>query len=150
MSVSLQFRVNTIPVAQPRQRHAYNKNIGRVINYIKKDDPVNSFKYAVQAKVIEEYGINKPLDIPLEVRFHFVFPRPKKYIWKKREMPPLPHTSKPDFDNLAKSTCDALNGILWTDDALICKATIIKTIASGTETPHVYISVCDYQDYPSF
>ncbi len=150
MSVSLQFRVNTIPVAQPRQRHAYNKNIGRVINYIKKDDPVNSFKYAVQAKVIEEYGINKPLDVPLEVRFHFVFPRPKNMMWKNKEQIAAPKATKPDFDNLAKSTCDALNGILWTDDALICKATIIKTIASGTETPHVYISVCDYQDYPSF
>ena len=62
-------------------------------------------------------------------------------------MPPVPHTKKPDFDNLAKSTCDALNGLLWHDDSLICKATIIKTIASGTEIPHVYVSVCDYDDY---
>lgn len=146
--ISIQFRVNTIPIAQPRQKHAFNKNIGRVINYIDKGNPVVAYKHAVQAALLEMWGTKQaPLDIPLEIRLHFVFPRPANMIWKKRDMPPVPHTKKPDFDNLAKSTCDALNGLLWRDDSLICKATIIKTIASGTEIPHVYVSVCDYDDY---
>jgi Holliday junction resolvase RusA-like endonuclease len=146
--ISIQFRVNTIPVAQPRQRHGVNKHTGHVVNFIDKKNPVVAYKYAVQAALLELWGTKQaPLDIPLEIRLHFTFPRPKYMIWKKKPMPPVPHTSAPDIDNLQKSTFDALNGLLYRDDSLICKVTAIKTIASGTEIPHVYISVCDYDDY---
>ena len=34
--------------------------------------------------------------------------------------------SKPDFDNFAKSCCDAMNGIVWRDDAQVVDGRCIK------------------------
>jgi Holliday junction resolvase RusA-like endonuclease len=42
-------------------------------------------------------------------------------------MPRLPHTSKPDRDNLDKAVMDALKGIAWIDD--------------GDEQPHVLLEL---------
>jgi Holliday junction resolvase RusA-like endonuclease len=33
---------------------------------------------------------------------------------------------RPDFDNIAKIVCDALNGVAWHDDAQIVNAQVIK------------------------
>ena len=56
---------------------------------------------------------------PLECRVRFVFPLPKsrKNPWA---------TSRPDLDNLYKSVTDAMNGIVYKDDAQIVRATIEK------------------------
>lgn len=51
-----QFRVDAIPVAQPRQRHRVAKTAkGKqfVQNYTPQSDPVNTFKAAAQASAIE-------------------------------------------------------------------------------------------------
>jgi Holliday junction resolvase RusA-like endonuclease len=42
----------------------------------------------------------------------------------------LPKSTKPDLDNLMKATLDPLNGLLWTDDALITEARITKRWAA--------------------
>jgi Holliday junction resolvase RusA-like endonuclease len=70
-----------------------------------------------------------------------VFPRPKNKVWKSRPMPREYKTSKPDFDNLGKSICDALNELIWRDDSLIVEANIIKCIASGYEQPKVEVKI---------
>lgn len=35
-------------------------------------------------------------------------------------------TSKPDIDNICKAACDALNLVVWTDDAQIVRAMLTK------------------------
>ena len=35
-------------------------------------------------------------------------------------------TSKPDFDNVTKSICDALNGLIWKDDAQVIDGHVRK------------------------
>lgn len=138
MKIDISFRVNCVPVAQPRQRHGVVN--GHARNYLPSDNPVHAFKAAVKQSAYAVYK-DKPLDIPLRLRLVAVFPRPQIMVWKKREMPRIPKSSKPDFDNLAKSVCDALNGLLWRDDSLICHATIEKWIASGNEQPHVFVTI---------
>lgn len=56
---------------------------------------------------------------PLECRVRFIFPLPKtrKNPWA---------TSRPDLDNLYKAVTDAMNGIVYKDDAQIVKASIEK------------------------
>lgn len=44
-----------------------------------------------------------------------------------------------DWDNLAKSVCDALNGIAWVDDTQIHEAHVTKHISS--ERPHVSVTI---------
>lgn len=138
----IQFNVPGVPVAQPRQRHRVATIKGRVMamNYTPTKDPVNSFKAAVQMAAAQAYS-GPPLSGPLFVRLVFVFPRPQAKVWKTRPMPRLPHTGKPDRDNLMKSFQDALNGLLWVDDAQICDGPVLKHIASGDEAAHVEVEV---------
>jgi Holliday junction resolvase RusA-like endonuclease len=61
---------------------------------------------------------------------------PKSYSAKRREAclngleKPL---KKPDWDNVAKSICDAMNGIIYVDDTQIVEAHITKQYAQQAE-----------------
>lgn len=142
MSTLISFTVPAVPIAQPRQRHRVISSGGRSFahNYTPAKDPVNAFKAAVQLHAAQAHT-GAPLLGPLSVRMVFVMPRPKSMIWKTRPMPRVPHTGKPDRDNLMKSAQDALNELLWKDDSQICAGPVEKWIASGDEQPHVEITV---------
>ena len=61
------------------------------------------------------------------VRVHIVakMPMPKSWSQKKRrEMNHLPAVVKPDTDNIAKSICDAMNGIVYLDDKQVWCASV--------------------------
>lgn len=76
-----------------------------------------------QAKFVE------PWDTPVQVDIVATFARPKSHRTSKgglRRGAPSCYTSKPDVDNLAKMVGDALNGVLWKDDAQIVKCTVLK------------------------
>lgn len=141
---TISFKVNSVPVAQPRQQHAIRGNdVNQFIsNYTPKSHPVTAFKSDCRFAATFVYG-GPPLLCPLRLIIIAVFPRPSNKIYKKREMPREPKASKPDFDNLAKSVCDALNGIIWRDDSIITDGRVIKRIARGTEQPHVEIEISE-------
>lgn len=70
-----------------------------------------------------------PKDTPLAVTIEAIFGAAKSDSVKKRQAKLcglLRPTKKPDFDNLAKIVCDALNGVAWHDDAQIVNAQVIK------------------------
>lgn len=70
-------------------------------------------------KDITQKGI-PVMDGPLLVVVHFRIPIPSAISKKRKELLHLlPHTKKPDGDNLEKFLNDALNGIVWTDDSRI-------------------------------
>lgn len=136
--IEIKFTIPATPVAQPRQRHA---NIGGVVrNYVPKDNPVWTFKAAAQM-TLERFYTDAPLDYPLCVDVTFVMPRPKSMVWKSKPMTRSPYGKKPDRDNLEKSLYDALNGLLWRDDSLICDGRVRKVYAAGDEQPHVEVRV---------
>lgn len=113
---------------------------GHVRNYTPANHPVNSFKAAVGYSCRQVY--NGPvLECPLEVCITAIFPRPKGMMFKTKPMPREWKTSKPDIDNIQKSVYDALNGVLWRDDSLICSSHTYKMVASGVESPMVVISI---------
>ncbi len=64
----------------------------------------------------------RPLDCALDVTFIFSLPKPKSVT---RELP----TVKPDVLKLARSTEDALTGIVWVDDARIVSERLRKLYA---------------------
>lgn len=138
----IEFTVPAIPVAQPRQRHRLMNIGGKMLatNYTPIRDPVNSYKATVQMAA-QNAMASAPLSGPLRVDMVFVFPRQASKVWKSRPMPRYPHVKKPDRDNLAKSTQDALNGLAWVDDAQICAGEIEKWHAAGDEQPHVEIRI---------
>ena len=71
------------------------------------------------------------------------FAIPKSVSKKKREEMLLDNirpTKKPDCDNLAKSVCDALNGIAYRDDSMIVGMMVYKKYA---EAPRVDVAIYD-------
>ncbi len=49
-------------------------------------------------------------------------------------------TKKPDWDNIGKLVCDALNGVAYDDDKCICSACVIKLYG---EEPQTYVRLED-------
>jgi Holliday junction resolvase RusA-like endonuclease len=137
----IHFVVPCVPVAQPRQRHrviaAHGKTFAQ--NYTPKNDPVNGFKSSVQAAAFAAYS-GPPLDCPLSMDLIFVFPRPAS-VRKKDGFGRLPHTVKPDRDNVMKAVQDALNGLTYRDDSLICAGSVEKWRAAADEQPHVEVTI---------
>lgn len=136
----IEFTVPAIPIAQPRQRHRVVTAGGRTFatNYTPKGDPVNDYKATVRLAASKAHT-SPPLDGPLDVTLVFVMPRPKSMRWKSRPMPRVWHATGKDLDNLAKSTLDALAGILFMDDCQVARLVLMKMIAAGDESPRVLV-----------
>lgn len=131
--------VPSVPVAQPRVRATVR---GKHAAVYSPSGPIDSFKACVRLAASAAYG-GAPMSGPLRVDVEFVFPRTKQQIWKRRPMPRLPHSKKPDRDNLDKAVLDALSGLLWVDDAQVFDGRVTKWIASGDEQPGVTITISE-------
>lgn len=138
----IRFTVEHEPIAQPRQRHRVVRAGKRVYvqNYTPSDHPVNAFKRAVRSAAKEAYH-GSPLTGPVAVNLTLVFPRPDRLRWKKRPMPSVYHTGRPDAENVGKAVLDALTKHLYKDDAQVCSLTIQKWVASGDESPHIRVTI---------
>jgi Holliday junction resolvase RusA-like endonuclease len=69
------------------------------------------------------------MDGPIEFKVIALMPVPKSWSQKKRAealMHKINPTSKPDWDNLGKAAADALNGIVYKDDAQIVRGSVEK------------------------
>lgn len=110
--------------------------------YVRVYDPpkVKQFKRILRSLAVNQYA-RPPLLGPLSVSLTFYRPVQKSISQTERERR-LSNKSKPvvkpDTDNYIKSTLDALNGVLWNDDAQIVKITGEKRYG---ETGKIIISV---------
>lgn len=83
----------------------------------------------------------EPYDGPLEVCMEFYRPVQASLSQKERARRLLGvhrPTVKPDLDNYIKSTSDALNGIIWSDDNLIVSLQAEKFYS---ERPHLVVEI---------
>ena len=120
----IRLTVDTVPVAQPRQRAGVIA--GHAHNYTPAKHPVNAYKAAVQFAACQA-GLPRPLlEGPLVVSLAFYLPRPKRLMRKKDPDGPIPHAARPDRDNLEKSTYDALNKLVWRDDSQVYRGVVAK------------------------
>jgi len=81
-------------------------------------------------------GAQDLLEGPVGVKMTAVFQIPASWS-PKRKREALHHTSKPDADNIAKC-CDALNGIVWKDDAQVARISISK-VYGDVPGLHVFV-----------
>lgn len=104
----------TIPIApKPWQRPRFNNGRGYTA------PTQEAFKREFLAKMRPFLTTFKPFNIPLNVKMSFFLGPPKK--------PKFKHPAvRPDLDNYAKVINDFCNGLLWTDDALICDLHVKK------------------------
>ena len=133
----IQFIVPAVPVPQPRARAtAFN---GRARMYeAKKSHPIHDFKAMVRLIATQAHR-GPPIEGPIRLFATFVLPRPKSAPKKQRER--IAHTKRGDVDNFLKAVMDALNKLLWNDDAQIYLAQCRKYVADVDELPHVEIKV---------
>lgn len=69
--------------------------------------------------------------VSLAIEAHFVPPKS----WSKRGRADalagrMAHLQKPDWDNIAKSVCDAFKGIVWDDDSRVVMGQVQKSWAA--------------------
>ncbi len=125
------------PIARPRQRVGVVN--GHARTYTDAKHPIHGYKAAIQ--LAWQATAVWPCSGPMTMRIEAVFSRPKGKTWKRKPMPSYPHTSKPDFDNVAKAVCDALNGLAYHDDSQVFLCTVTKRVAAGDEQPRTEVHI---------
>ena len=99
---------------------------------------VASYQGAIRASAFEAMRGRDPLDGPCRVVVTATFLRPASWS-RKRRAETFYHASKPDADNILKQL-DALNGIVWTDDARVSDARVLKPYG---DAPGMVVQVWD-------
>ena len=121
------------PVAKGRPR--FNSKTG--IAYT----PKKTKGFETLIKEIAYNEIDEPIEGPVSMELIFCFQRPKNKLWKTKPMPRLWKSTRPDWDNLAKSVCDALNGIAYRDDGQVVEIYLAKVVCAGKEKPHTEVII---------
>ena len=128
---AISFTVPAIPTAQPRPKATTINGYGRIYQ-AEKSHPIHDYKASVRLAASQVHT-GAPLEGPLRVDITCIFPSKSKHRKYK--------ATKPDADNLAKSTLDALNGRLFRDDGQVVSLSIDKWHAAKDEQPHVDVRV---------
>ena len=119
----LSFVMDGVPVGKGRPR--FSRKTGHVYTPEKTARYEERLAWAAQCEMK-----GRPLfEGPLEVRLTALMPVPasKPVKWKAAALGGLHRpTGKPDADNVAK-VLDALNGVVWRDDAQIVELHVSKT-----------------------
>lgn len=129
MSKMIDLIVYGDPKGQPRPKAFSRGGIAKVY------DPGTAEGWKGQiALAVKEEGVNGiMLENPVILTITAFFARPKGHFHTGKKAgvvkptAPTYHTSKPDFDNVAKAACDALTQLgIWRDDSLVVQATVTK------------------------
>ncbi len=85
------------------------------------------YMLAERQKTQWPYNGNGKNDDSYQLTINFYcYRRPSQSQKKEEELNKIPHTQKPDLDNMIKYILDCGNGILWHDDAEIYRITSTK------------------------
>ena len=137
----MEFEVIGAPVGKRRPKFSTVHGYAQAIK--PKEDVIyeNLVKLSFQQAKPSDYNL---FDKAVKMTILAYFAIPKSFSKKKQNeaiegrISPL---TKPDADNIAKISCDALNDIAYKDDTQIVELTIIKKYASE---PKVKITLCEY------
>ena len=127
MTTTLTIALPGLPVSWARA----GRNKGFTFTPKKQKSAMGELK-AAAAKIMDG---RPPLAGALAVEMTFQYPWPQSMSPKKRADPVNKwRASRPDVDNLWKLVGDGLNGIVWSDDARIAKATASKVYGDTAQT----------------
>lgn len=137
--MEMQFYIPIKPEGKGRPRASFRN--GRVQVYT----PINTIAHemAIRSHIKNRLPSGfTPLECPLQVVITAGMPFPKgtakKTITEAINGKFMPHTKKPDFDNIGKAVADACNGVLYKDDSQIYDGRTIKQYAVE---PYVQIRI---------
>ncbi len=113
------------PQGKGRPRASLKGGFARLYTPEKTRDYEDRIRTAARAAM----GNRAPIGVPVEMVLRAVFPIPASWSNRKTQkaiLGEIKPTGKPDLDNICKAFSDALNGIAYVDDALICDTTMRK------------------------
>ena len=119
------------PVAQPRPRAVIRGRHAGVY------DPGTADKWKSQIRkvVTDATGGTEPFPGPVRLSLTFYMPRPKSHYRTNGMLKPSApafNLTRPDLDNTAKATMDALTTAqVWNDDAQVCTLIVRRRWADG-------------------
>lgn len=135
VDITLDFEFEAQPQLRPRATSIGGK--ARVYDPKKTSDFKKQVKATAQNMIknhMLEDKVQSLQDRPLGVVINTYHPMPESWSKKKKmQMRGMYKTSKPDSDNLGKPILDALNGVLWHDDAVIADLTVVKQFVDATD-----------------
>jgi len=132
-------RLTILGDPKPQKRHRSTK----VGGFIRQYDPSKSDKGDFLS-IIQHHAPKVPFDVPLKMEIWLYFSRPKAHYGTGAKSTtlkpnaPVWHTSKPDFDNVAKFICDAMCGVFFKDDSYVVDVVIKKQYC---EKPRIEITL---------
>lgn len=125
------------PKAQPRPR-AFAMN-GKARVY---DSATAEGWKGLIAEAARKYLPKEPIEGPVSVYCRFLFKRPQRLMRKKDPIERIPHTAKPDRDNLDKAVLDTLTQIgFWRDDSQVCAGKVEKFYCRKDGSPGAEILI---------
>jgi Holliday junction resolvase RusA-like endonuclease len=127
-------------VAQPRGRAFNIPGLGIRVASAPSRHPIHRWKDALRADAKSAMLGLALFDCPLALELTFLMKRPGS-MPKRTLNDTIPHTKKPDLDNLEKAVKDALTSIVWRDDCLVSAVAKRKRYVRGGEAPGVHIRV---------
>jgi Holliday junction resolvase RusA-like endonuclease len=92
-------------------------------------EKTRTYEGMIRTAAMDEIAGRLPFDEPVEFVLRAVFPVPASWSERKRQMAitgDIKPGKKPDLDNIAKAWNDALNGVAYRDDSLICRMMLDK------------------------
>lgn len=142
MSEAIHIVVKGEPVGKGRPRFGINKYSHRPMIYT----PPKSREYEeyVQYHAKKSMSAALPIEGACSVYIRIFIPAPLSWSDKKKKSAyegKIMPTKKPDCDNYLKSVCDALNKVVYKDDAQIVDMVAIKRYS---DDPRLEITVTEF------
>jgi Holliday junction resolvase RusA-like endonuclease len=88
-----------------------------------------TYEGMIRTAAMQELAGRVAFDEPVQFTLRAIFPVPASWSERKRQQAltgTIKPGKKPDLDNIAKAWNDALNGVVYRDDSLICQMTLDK------------------------
>jgi Holliday junction resolvase RusA-like endonuclease len=92
-------------------------------------EKTRSYEGMIRTAAMDAIAGRPALDEPIEFVLRAVFPVPMSWSARKQQQAltgEIKPGKKPDLDNIAKAWNDALNGVVYRDDSLICRMALDK------------------------
>jgi len=147
----IEFFVPGIPRPGGSKRVFINKKTGKPIVTDDAGKANKEWKAVVKLAGSEAMKKGKHTEVfrdPIILGLIFLMLRPKYHFGKKGLKPSAPadHIISPDLLKLARSTEDALTGVIWADDAQIISEHITKRYALKDESPGCWVLVDEWRE----
>lgn len=119
--------VNLVGIPQGKGRARAFLRGGNISHYT--PEKTRTYEGMIRTAAMEAMGNRPALDEPVEFVLRAIFPVPASWSEKKRQRAitgEIKPGKKPDLDNVTKAWNDALNGVVYRDDSLICRMSLEK------------------------